>query len=734
MDWSAWRIVTLPFFKKLKTMNQVVIKKGGPVVIDVPSPHATPGFVLVQVKASCVSPGTEMAGMVASGQSLLQRVLKRPDKLKLVWEQMRTKGVSSVVNKAKQTLDKELLCGYSAAGEVIDMGVGVDGFHRGMRVAVAGAGHANHAEFVAVPANLVVAMPDEIDFAQASTVALGGIAMQGVRRAEVSLGERVVVIGCGAIGMLAVQMLKAAGCRVLATDLDESRLAMARELGAEASVNPTSEDAVSYVMHWSEGKGVDAALVFAATSSSEPVSQAFQMSRRKGRVVLVGVAGNEYKRADMYQKELDFVISTSYGPGRYDDSYELDGQDYPYGYVRWTENRNMKSYLDLMAMGQINVDPLIGVKELMENAPAAYQKLKAPERPMLAVLECADEEIDGGDDATVAAPTAEWKAPESGRPLQIAMVGAGSFVQAMHVPILLGLGNKVAVPWSCSRTGASARTSAALFPKCRASVDYDEVLADPAVHAVLIGTRHNTHGDLAIRALKAGKGVFVEKPMCLTHDEYIELSHQIEQCQAPFMVGYNRRFSPFAQKIKSVVENRIHPLMIQYTMNAGFLPSDHWTQTQEGGGRLMGEACHIVDLFRSLVGSPVKSMSCNPLRSKNAAALPTDNFSLTLNYEDGSVATLLYTAMGHRGMAKEVMQVFVDEKVFVNNDYLTMDVHGMPNASMSLKTQDKGHAKELEAFHQASVSDERFPIPWDELKETWEVCYQADQLCRVGED
>lgn len=715
-------------------MNQIVIKKGGPVVVNVPTPNAIPGFILVQIKASCVSPGTEMAGMAASGKSLLKRVLDQPDKLKMAWDQMRTQGVGAVLNKAQQAMDKELLAGYSAAGEVLDVGAGVEGFQKGMRVAVAGAGHANHAEIVAVPKNLVMPMPSAIDFAQASTVALGGIAMQGVRRAGISLGERVAVIGCGAIGMLAIQMLKAAGCRVIVTDLDDSRLAMAKDLGAEVAVNPASENLVKYSNHWSEGRGVDAALVFAATSSSEPVSQAFQMCRRKGRVVLVGVAGNEYKRADMYQKELDFVISTSYGPGRYDDNYELRGEDYPYGYVRWTENRNMASYLSLIASGQVNVDPLIGVKESLENAPAAYAKLKSPERPMLAVLECvAEKGAEFTEDKTAHTIAAEWSKPEQDKPLQMALVGAGSFVQAMHVPILKNMGDKVNVPWSCARTGASARTSAALLQGCKETVDYDQVLADPAVHTVLIGTRHNTHADLTVRALNAGKGVFVEKPMCLTAEEFSEVKMAVEQSKAPFMVGYNRRFSPFAKKMKSAVEGRVHPLMIHYTMNAGYIPADHWTQTEEGGGRLMGEACHIVDLFCSLVGHPVVSISCHPLRSSNAAALPTDNFSLTLDYEDGSVATLLYTALGNKGLSKESMQLFVDEKVFVNDDYLSLQVHGLPKMSATLKSQDKGHADELAAFCHAAKAGERFPIPWNELEETWEVCYKADQLCRVGE-
>jgi predicted dehydrogenase/threonine dehydrogenase-like Zn-dependent dehydrogenase len=717
-------------------MKQVIIKKGSPVVVEVASPSALAGFLLVEVRASCVSPGTEMAGLAASGMSLLQRAMAQPDKARAALAQMRVQGVCAVWDKARRDLDKEGGSGYSAAGVVLDVGPGVTGFSRGMRVAVAGAGHANHAELVAIPVNLAVPMPAGVGFDEASSVALGAIAMQGVRRANVALGERVAVIGCGALGMLAVQLLRAAGCRVFATDLDDSRLEMARRMGADATANPANEDIVKLATHWSEGRGVDAVLVFAATSSGEPVSQAFRMSRRKGRVVLVGVAGGEYKREDMYAKELDFLISTSYGPGRYDDDYELHGRDYPFGYVRWTENRNMAAYLDLVARGTVDVRSLIGVREPLSNAPAAYAQLKAPSRPLLAVLEC------GGDasEAVVGAvepgdkPLSIWTTPAPGQSLAIALVGAGSFVQGMHVPLLNKISDKVAIRWSCARTGLSARKCAALIPDCRATTRYDEVLMDPAVHAVLIGTRHDTHAELAIRALDAGKGVFLEKPMCLTPLEFESLTAAVARSGAPFMVGYNRRFSPFAVRIRREAAQRVHPLMIHYTMNAGYLPREHWTQGPEGGGRLLGEACHIIDLFRSLVGHPVMDVSCSPLRSTNAAALPTDNFALTLTYEDGSVATLVYTALGHRAVPKERMEVFFDEKAFILNDYLVMEAHGVPKAGLALKQVDKGHAEELAAFHAAAVGGDRFPIPWDELIETWQVSWQADSICRGGGD
>lgn len=713
-------------------MKQVLIKKGSPIVADVPEPEALRGYLLVHLRASCVSPGTEMAGIVNSGKSLLQRAMEQPDKAKAAMAQMRKQGISAVWKQAKRKFDREGLAGYSAAGIVMDAGEGCEGFLRGMRVAVAGAGMANHAEVVAVPVNLAVSIPHGVTDEEASSVALGGISMQAVRRATVNLGERVAVIGCGPLGLLAIQMLHASGCRVFATDLDPRRLAMAREFGAEQTVSPADEDVVTRATHWSGGMGVDAAIVFTATSSGEPVSQAFRMCRRKGRVVLAGVAGGEYKRDEMYAKELDFLISTSYGPGRYDDDYELRGKDYPYAYVRWTEKRNMEAYLDLIAAGRVRVSPLIEVSEEIEEAPAAYDKLKSPDRPLLAVLRYEEryEPVEG--DAPPSTPPARWNPRVKSEPISVALVGGGSFVKSMHVPILLSMAGRVRIPWALSRTGPSARSCAALIPGCEAATNYETVLADPKVDAVLIGTRHDTHADLTVRALRAGKAVFVEKPMCLSPDEFESVEESVMASGAPYMVGYNRRFSPFAVKIRQEVGDRSHPLMIHYTMNAGYLPPDHWTQGPEGGGRLLGEACHIVDLFRSLVGHPVASMHCAPIRGRNPGAKPNDNFTLTLEYTDGSVATLLYTALGHREVPKERMEVFFDQKAFVMDDYLSMTAHGMPKGSVELKQRDKGHAAELAAFHHAATSGEQFPIPWDELVETWRVTWQADELCRKG--
>ena len=711
-------------------MKQLVIKKGLPLAVDVSEPQGQPGRLLVATHFSCISPGTEMSSVHGSGKSLMRRVMDQPDKALEALSRIRSKGVGALWEKARSTMEREATCGYSASGLVLDVGPSVVGFHTGMRVAMAGAGHANHAEICSVPQNLVIPVPDDVDLADASTVALGAIAMQGVRRAEVSLGECVAVIGCGALGMLALQMLKASGCRVLVADLDPRRLDTARNLGADAVANPREEDVVARATHWSGGHGVDAVLVMASTSSSEPLSQAFQMCRRKGRVVLVGIAGTEYKRSDMYQKELDFRISTSYGPGRYDDHYELDGHDYPYGYVRWTEKRNMEAYLQLIACGAVKVSPMIEIRRPLAAVDEAYAALDSPAKPLMAILEYSQ------DADTLAKPPIQSgsiraSGVEGSRISRLAVIGGGSFFNQMHLPILKAMPGAFEVTHACSRTGASARQVAARVPGCRDTTNPKDLFDATDVDAVLIATRHDTHGRLAAEAIRAGKSVMLEKPMCLTPDEFHEIEAALQTATGAFMVGYNRRYSPFAQAIQQATAGRSNPLMLQYIMNAGHLPAGHWTHGPEGGGRLMGEACHLVDLFRFLVGHPVVSVSCEPLRSK-ADAQPTDNFSLTLGYGDGSVANLIYTAQGPRTWPKEHLKVFWDEKAAMVHDYLTMEGHGMKGLNQQLKDQDKGHRREWEVFHQALRAGNRFPIPWDELSETWRVCHVADSLCRKG--
>lgn len=735
-------------------MKQIVFKSGKAVCVDVPPPAAQSRQVLVDVKASCISPGTEMMGLTGSGKSLWQKAKENPDKLKKALDRMKTEGVFSVLRKAQTQQGGESACGYSAAGIIKAIGAEVVGLEVGTRVAIAGAGFANHAGEAAVPLNLAMRIPDSVTFEDASTCALGGIALQGIRRADVALGDLVVVMGCGAIGLLTVQMLRAAGCRVIGIDLDAARLELASALGAEFIFNPSRDDVIRKVLHVTNGQGADRVILTVATSSPDPVRQAFEMSRRKGRVVLVGVTGMELPRDEMYKKELDFVISTSYGPGRYDEQYEQQGIDYPYAYVRWTEQRNMQAYLQMIANGSVKLDPIIHSIYPVEQGASAYQALQSEDRPLLVLLSYPTEEVGGGEDrADSENQTADgrppshshmemgrpaslrtgstgtaWRAPQDGV-LKVGLAGVGSFVQSMHIPNLKQLRDRYSVLSAYDLNGMAGRRAARLLPEAqvRIETDYDAFLKS-GIDMVLIGTRHNSHAELAIRALEAGKAVFVEKPMCITRKEFERLQITLNRTEAPFMVGYNRRFAPAVQKIRQLTHRRVNPLMIHYTMNAGYIPYDAWVHTGEGGGRIIGEGCHVFDLFRSLTGFPVESVSVDGIRPQTAAVQAADNVVVTAKYKDGSICTLLYTALGNPAAPKERMEVFCDEALFVLTDYIRLESYGA-RCDWPPKRADKGHVAELSAYSDSVMNGIRFPIPWEEMEETWLISRQvADQL------
>ena len=714
-------------------MKQVLIRKGTTVVAEVPSPRADTGSVLVGVRASCISPGTEGASVASSGRSLLRRAIEQPDKAKAAVERMRRDGVNRVLREAWGKVDDERATGYSAAGVVKGVGPGVEGFRIGDRVAVAGAGSAVHAEEVVVPVNLTVPLPADVDFAEGSTVALGAISLQGVRRSEASLGEFVVVTGCGALGLLTVQILKACGCRVVGVDVDDGRLEKAVSAGAERVMNVTSEDAARSVFHTCNGRGADAVIITASTDSSEPLLQAFRMCRRKGRVVLVGVVGREFDREEMYGKELDFVISTSYGPGRYDDDYERRGQDYPYGYVRWTEGRNMQAYLHLLATGQVRVDHMIEARYPVAKAEEAFAGLAGEARPLLAVLTYPGTDEPGGAPAPAPAPAAQWRGPQAGVPVGVALIGAGSFVSKTHVPNLLRLQNRFAVRYVIDREVTAARNVSRLLPGCAVCSDAAAALGDTNVQMVIVGTRHDSHAALALDALRAGKAVLVEKPMCLSPDECEALREALEGGQIPFMVGYNRRFSPFARAARERLARRVNPVILHYTMNAGYIPYDHWTQTAEGGGRIIGEACHILDLFRYLVGHAAVSLHVGTITPATASVRESDNMCLTMQYEDGSVASLVYASVGSTDSAKERMEAFFDETSIILDDYRSINIHGSFPQQLRRRAQDKGHFNELARFGDAVRAGETYPIPLAELLETWRLSYQAAEAARTGQ-
>lgn len=701
-------------------MKQVIIRQGNACVEEIPAPCVEPGTVLVKVVRSCISIGTEMAGVKATSESLLQRALKRPEQVKKVIQMAAQEGLGRTIDMVKGRLATGLPLGYSAAGIVVATGEGVTDLQIGQRVACAGAQCAYHAEIIRVPRNLAVAVPDLLSFEDACSVTLGAIALQGVRRASPTLGECFAVIGLGILGQLTVQLLKANGCRVIGTDVDPTRIDLAKSLGMDIGINAAEGDDIVKMHQFTDGYGVDGVIVTAATASDSVMSAAFHMCRKKGRVVLVGDVGLNLNRSDFYLKELDFFISTSYGPGRYDQNYEEGGLDYPISYVRWTENRNMGEYLNLIATGKVKVGPLIGATYEIEKATEAYTVLKQPGlKPLMILLSYAE------------APSSSVHSRKveniSGRPkgagrIQLAVVGAGSYAKGMHLPLLRSLSEHFQIRAVVSRTGHNAKEAATSFEANYATTDYREALSDPDVHAVLIATRHNLHAPMALEALQAGKHVLVEKPLALTMAEMqgIESFFSSERKDAPVLLtGFNRRFSCYAQRIKEWVENRSNPMIINYRMNAGYIPLDHWVHSHEGGGRNRGEACHIYDLFTYLTASRVTNVQAQAITPATGYYGRTDNFVAVLKFEEGSIATLTYTALGTRDYPKETMEIFVDGKIIVMDDYKRLTLHGGRAKGLTSRLMEKGQKEELESFARCIQKGDSWPIPlWQQLQAT----------------
>ena len=703
-------------------MKQVLIRGGGVAVEDVPAPSASPKSILVRVEHSCVSVGTEMSSVRMSGLPLYRRALKQPHHAKKVYEIARNEGFARTVKRVRGMLAAGLPTGYSAAGVVVDVGEQVDGFQAGNRVACAGAGIANHAELIDVPVNLAVRIPDGLGTDAASTVTLGAIALQGVRRVQPTLGETVAVIGLGILGQLAVQLLRASGCRVIGSDLDPTRIERALAHGLTHGVG-AGEDFAARCRELTDGFGADAVVITAATESDEVVRTAMQACRKKGRVVLVGDVGLHLQRSDMYEKELDFLISTSYGPGRYDDVYELEGQDYPLGYVRWTENRNMEEYLRLLADGRISLDGLGQETFPVDDAGEAYEALKSSEtKPLLVLLSYPEAEERPA--RTTRLRTLEPKSDRIG----VALVGAGGFAQGQHLPNLAKLRDRFELRGVMSRTGATAKAVAARAEAAYATTDFDEVLADDGVDLVLIATRHDLHAPLTLRALEAGKHVFVEKPLALTEEELdaIEIFFRGRESGPLLMTGFNRRFSPAAARMRELLAQRTSPLVANYRMNAGYIPLDQWVHGTEGGGRNIGEACHIYDLFDFLTDAVHGSVQAQAIDPPSGHWAANDNFVATIGYMDGSVCTLTYTALGHRDHPKERLDVFSDGAVLSLDDYKSLTVDGKAGGWRST-TVKKGHLEELEALAAALRDGGPWPIPLEQQLQATRISFEVER-------
>ena len=689
-------------------MRQVLIRKGQLLLANVPSPLVEPGSVLVEVAYSLISTGTELSSVQSSGQSLVKKALEQPEKIRKLWDHLRSQGIQKTIAKVQGQLDLASPLGYSCSGIVIQVGEDITDIRPGDRVACAGAGIANHAEIVLVPRNLTVKVPDGCSLQDAASMTLGAIAMQGVRRADLRLGEVVAVIGLGLLGQITVQLLKAAGCKVIGVDLSERRVSLAKHLGADAAFCPTEVNIINEIRHMTGDHGVDATIITAASTGNALVQQAMEITRKKGRVVIVGAVGLGLNRSPFYEKEIDFLISCSYGPGRYDDQYEKKGADYPFAYVRWTENRNMQEYLHLVTDGKVQLSRILEREYELSDVSKAYEELQSgTEKPLGVLLRYPFEDKDA-QIQKLGTRLVLHDRTENGR-IRIAVIGAGSFARGMHLPNLQKLSDLYHIRAIVSSTGLNAKTTAEQFGADYASTNYQDVLDDPQVDAVLICTRHNLHAQQAMRAARAGKAILLEKPMALNQDELDQLTAVLQETGVPFMVGFNRRYSPAAQRIREIVTERTNPLMIYYRMNAGYLPADHWTQTEEGGGRMIGEACHIFDLFQYVVGAPVVEVNSTAITPQTGHIMAGDNITVTLRYEDGSVATLLYTALGSPDLSKEYMEIYVDNKVLTLDDYHDLRVYGAPMKGWTASSPEKGHLQELKVF--AACFRERRDLP-----------------------
>ena len=705
-------------------MKQVLLTRGGVIVDNVPAPLLDDDGILVEVAYSFISVGTEMSGVNQAQKSFVKQAVEQPEKVKKLIDHFRQQGVQKTIAKVREKVDTETPLGYSCSGVVIQVGKNIKDIEPGQRVACAGAGKANHAEIVLVPRNLIVQVPEGCRLRDAASVTLGAIAMQGVRQADPRLGEIVAVIGLGLLGQITVQLLAAAGCRVIGLDLDQRRVDLAKNFGLEAGLNPTEVNVESEVRHLTEGHGVDATIITAASQSDAIVQQSMEITRKKGRVVVVGAVGLGLKRSPFYEKELDFLISCSYGPGRYEPNYEDKGLDYPYAYVRWTENRNMIEYLRLVAENKILLDTLVEREYDIDDAPKAYKELQlAPEKPLGVFLRYPLDIEEPGRSQKLETRINFQTNHNSGK-INVAIIGAGAFAKGTHLPNLQKLSDLYHIRTIVSATGSNAKSTAQQFGADYATTSFSDVLDDELVDMVLISTRHHLHASQSIAAAKAGKAIFLEKPMALNQADLEELVIVLKETRVPFVVGFNRRFSPAAQRAKQIIAGRKTPLMIYYRMNAGYLPPEHWTQTEEGGGRMIGEGCHIFDLFQYLIDVPVTEITATPITTQSEHILSSDNMSVTLRYEDGSVATLLYTALGSPSFGKEYMELYTDGKVLVLDDYRNLQVSGTKAKGWTASSvQDKGHLNELRTFATYVHNGSEELIPLDSLYKTTKLTF-----------
>ena len=709
-----------------RRMKQVIQdKRSGQVSVqEVPAPAVQAGTLLVRTAASLISSGTERAAIELGRRSLLGKALERPDLVRRVIDVVRTRGLREAVRTVTSRLDEPTVLGYSCAGTVIAVGDEVVGFSPGDRVACAGYGHASHAEFVSVPVNLTVPVPDDVPAEHACFVALGAIAIHAVRQATTAFGDNVLVIGLGLLGLLTVQILKVTGCRVIGVDISPARCGLATELGADL-VFPRDERTVTEILRVTGGRGADACVVTAATKSSDPVQLAGEAARDRAVICVVGDVGMDVPRNLYYAKELTLRVARSYGPGRYDPLYEEEGVDYPIGYVRWTERRNMEEFLRLLATGTVRVSPLVTRTYPITAAPGAYAELPGPDSGGVLALVLTYPDAP----APVRRTELVHTAVALGRTPAVSFVGAGSFARSVLLPRFRSAG--VLLRGVATARGPSARQSAQRFGFAFATTDPDEVFADSATDAVVIATRHDSHADLTVRALAAGKHVFVEKPLALTPEQLRSVVAAARATDRLLFIGYNRRFAPLTARLKAELGTR-RPLTLVYRVNAGPVPTGHWIRDLEvGGGRIIGEACHFVDFAQYIIGASPAEVFAYAASAPDGAT--PDAASFQIKFVHGSVAAVHYLATGDPGLPKERIEVFGPSIAAVLDDFTALDsYHDGRRTRRRLRHQDKGHDEEIRSFVAACEQGGPLPIPLDQLALTSKVTFAVIESLRRG--
>jgi predicted dehydrogenase len=704
-------------------------------VRDVPAPPCPRGGVLVRNLFSVISSGTERATVELTQKSLLAKARARPDLVRQVIDTARREGIVQTRETVQRKLREEAPIGYSSAGVVIEVGAGVAGIVPGDVVACAGGEHANHAEVVAIPANLCAVVPAGVEPRHAAFATIAAIAMHGVRLGGVQLGDRVAVVGCGLVGLLTCRLLRAAGAEVYAMDIDPVRLEQARASGATYAYKRGSQTAKNVVTD-AAGVGVDAVLVTAAASTNDPLLLAAEIARDRGTVVLVGAVPIEFPRDPLYHKELTFRVSRSYGPGRYDPEYEERGLDYPIGFVRWTEKRNVECFLGLLRDGAVTIDDLVDEVVPVAEAARAYARLtgEPEDRPRRALVLAYPDTTAAEAEATVAAhPVSTSSRGEAGTTPRIGLVGPGNFALKMIVPAFAAAGAKLEAVGGGS--GPSAAAAARDHGFSRVAGSADALIADGAVDVVAICTRHADHAELSARALRLGKHVFCEKPLALTKQELDDVMRVARSVDALLMVGFNRRFSPFLAEARAFLAEAGSPVTATYRVSAGRLEREHWTHDlTQGGGRILGEVCHFVDALAFLAGAPVASVHAAAQVDGDVPIQAADNVVVTLTFRNASVGTIVYSAHGAAKVGKERVEAFAGARTIILDDYLDLSLHasGVRPVARKARTQDKGHREEVKRFVDAVSGGGPSPISLDELESSSAATMAIVESLRTG--